>query len=106
MITGDFCPYNYGTSYRDRNGCEDSDGDGASDPSNVGGISWDTDKGADLWVDDPTQWADTDGDGYGDNGTIGATNPDFFPNNIAAADDNDSDGYPDRWTRSTTERML
>jgi hypothetical protein len=98
LITGDFCPYNYGTSYRDRNGCEDSDGDGASDPSNVGGINWDTEDGADLWVNDPTQWADSDGDGYGDNGTIGATNPDFFPFNIAAADDNDSDGYPDRWT--------
>ena len=97
-ITGDFCPYNYGTSYRDRNGCEDSDGDGASDPSNVGGINWETADGADLWVNDPTQWADSDGDGYGDNGTIGATNPDFFPYNIAAADDNDSDGYPDRWT--------
>ena len=27
-----------------------------------------------MWPDDPTQWADTDGDGYGDNGTIGATN--------------------------------
>ena len=39
-------------------------------------------------------------DRYGDNGTIGATNPDFFPYNIAAADDNDSDGYPDRWTSS------
>jgi len=97
-ITGDFCPYNYGTSYRDRNGCEDSDGDGASDPSNVGGWNWGVEDGADMWVDDPTQWADTDGDGYGDNGTIGATNPDFFPYNIAAADDNDSDGYPDRWT--------
>ena len=98
LITGDFCPYNYGTSYRDRNGCEDSDGDGASDPSNVGGINWETEDGADLWVDDPTQWADSDGDGYGDNGTIGATNPDSFPNNYAAAEDNDSDGYPDRWT--------
>ena len=97
-ITGDFCPYNYGTSYRDRNGCEDSDGDGSSDPSTVGGINWETKDGADLWVNDPTQWADSDGDGYGDNGTIGATNPDFFPHNIAAADDNDSDGYPDRWT--------
>jgi hypothetical protein len=97
-ITGDFCPYNYGTSYRDRNGCEDSDGDGASDPSNVGGINWETADGADLWVNDPTQWADSDGDGYGDNGTIGATNPDSFPNNYAAAEDNDSDGYPDRWT--------
>ena len=100
LLTGDFCPYNYGTSYRDRNGCEDSDGDGASDPSSVGGINWGVDQGADMWPDDPTQWADTDGDGYGDNGTIGATNPDFFPYNIAAADDNDSDGYPDRWTPS------
>ncbi|MFL2950894.1 MAG: hypothetical protein ACJZ56_09715, partial [Candidatus Thalassarchaeaceae archaeon] len=100
LLTGDFCPYNYGTSYRDRNGCEDSDGDGASDPSSVGGINWGVDQGADMWPDDPTQWADTDGDGYGDNGTIGATNPDFFPYNIAAADDNDSDGYPDRWTSS------
>ena len=99
-LTGDFCPWDYGTSYRDRNGCLDSDGDGASDPSSVGGINWGVDQGADMWPDDPTQWADTDGDGYGDNGTIGATNPDFFPYNIAAADDNDSDGYPDRWTSS------
>ena len=99
-LTGDFCPWDYGTSYRDRNGCPDSDGDGASDANNIGGINWGLDQGADKWPDDPTQWADTDGDGYGDNGTIGATNPDFFPYNIAAADDNDSDGYPDRWTSS------
>ncbi|CAI8294281.1 MAG: Alpha-agarase [Euryarchaeota archaeon UBA443] len=100
IITGDFCPWHYGTSYRDRNGCPDSDGDGASDPSLIGGINWGVVQGADMWPADPTQWADTDGDGYGDNGTIGATNPDFFPYNIAAADDNDSDGYPDRWTSS------
>jgi len=30
-LTGDFCPWDYRTSYRDRNGCPDSDGDGASD---------------------------------------------------------------------------
>lgn len=100
VLTGDFCPWDYGTSYRDRNGCPDSDGDGASDANNIGGINWGLDQGADRWPDDPTQWADTDGDGYGDNGTIGATNPDFFPYNIAAADDNDSDGHPDRWTSS------
>ena len=97
-LTGDFCPWDYGTSYRDRNGCPDSDGDGASDANSIGGWNWGIEQGADKWPDDPTQWADTDGDGYGDNGTIGATNPDFFPYNIAAADDNDSDGYPDRWT--------
>ena len=100
LLTGDFCPWDFGTSYRDRNGCLDTDGDGASDPSSIGGINWGVDQGADMWPDDPTQWADSDGDGYGDNGTIGATNPDFFPNNIAAAEDNDSDGYPDRWTSS------
>ena len=99
-LTGDFCPWDYGTSYRDRNGCPDSDGDGASDANSIGGLNWGIAQGADKWPDDPTQWADTDGDGYGDNGTIGATNPDFFPYNIAAADDNDSDGYPDRWTSS------
>ena len=97
-LTGDFCPWDYGTSYRDRNGCPDSDGDGASDANSIGGLNWGIAQGADKWPDDPTQWADTDGDGYGDNGTVGATNPDFFPYNIAAADDNDSDGYPDRWT--------
>ena len=25
---GDYCPWDYGTSYRDRNGCLDTDGDG------------------------------------------------------------------------------
>ena len=97
-LTGDYCPWDYGTSHRDRNGCLDSDGDGASDPSNVGGINWGVLQGADKWPNDPTQWADSDGDGYGDNGSIDATNPDSFPNNYAAAEDNDSDGHPDRWT--------
>ena len=27
-----------------------------------------------------------------------ATSPDFFPNNIAAANDSDGDGYPDIFT--------
>ena len=38
--------------------------------------------GADAWPFDGTQWADSDGDGYGDNGSEGATNPDRFPDNI------------------------
>ena len=105
-LTGDFCPWIYGTSYRDRNGCPDSDGDGASDANNIGGINWGLDRGADKWPDDPTQWADTDGDGYGDNGTVGATNPDFFPYNYAAAEDNDSDGHPDRWTALWNEANI
>ena len=94
FITGDACKFDYGTSYRDRLGCTDTDGDGSSDPTN----NWNSSLGADLWPADSTQWADSDGDGFGDNGSKNATNPDYFPNNIAAAQDSDEDGYPDTFT--------
>ena len=94
FIGGDACKFDFGTSYRDRLGCQDSDGDGASDPTTM----WNESLGADLWPTDATQWADSDGDGYGDNNSINATNPDFFPNNIAAANDSDGDGHPDVFT--------
>ncbi|MGB1233550.1 MAG: hypothetical protein ACPHF0_05235, partial [Poseidonia sp.] len=99
-IYGDYCPWDYGTSYRDRNGCLDTDGDGSSDPSDEGTIfEWNaTVHGADVWPLDPTQWKDTDGDGYGDNQSANATNPDRFPMRIAAANDTDDDGYADNWT--------
>ena len=66
---GDACKFDYGTSYLDRLGCHDSDGDGASDPTTF----WNASMGADIWPDDPTQWADSDGDGYGDNSSQNAT---------------------------------
>ena len=44
-------------------GCPDTDGDGYSDPT----PGWTAANGADLWPNDVTQWADTDGDTYGDN---------------------------------------
>lgn len=94
FIGGDACKFDYGTSYLDRLGCQDSDGDGASDPTNF----WNQSMGADIWPNDPTQWADSDGDGFGDNGSKNATNPDYFPDNIAAANDTDEDGYPDVFT--------
>ena len=94
FITGDACKFEYGTSYRDRLGCIDTDGDGSSDPTNF----WNSSLGADLWPADSTQWADSDGDGFGDNGSKNATSPDYFPNNIAAAQDSDEDGYPDSFT--------
>jgi hypothetical protein len=50
----DTCPNSYGNSTTWSVGCPDSDGD-----------SW-ADSDDDL-PDDPTQWIDTDGDGYGDN---------------------------------------
>ena len=95
VLTGDACKFEFGTSYLDRLGCLDSDGDGASDPS----AFWNESFGADLWPNDPTQWADSDGDGFGDNSSQDATNPDFFPNNIAATNDSDNDGYPDSFTQ-------
>ena len=61
--TPDDCPTVTGTSTLDRLGCLDSDGDGYSDPDGM----WDAESGADAFVDDPTQWSDFDGDGYGDN---------------------------------------
>ena len=51
---GDACPDEYGTSWRDRLGCPDLDGDGTSDDG-------------DAFPDDWSQWHDTDGDGQGDN---------------------------------------
>ena len=98
IIDGDACKWDWGASWRDRNGCLDTDNDGSSDPSNTGGFEWNITHGADAWPFDSTQWADSDGDGYGDNSSEGATNPDQYPNNIAAAEDNDSDGLLDRWT--------
>ncbi len=60
---GDSCPTRFGNSSTDRFGCYDSDGDGRSDPD--GG--WTTADGADAFRNDATQWADRDGDEYGDN---------------------------------------
>ena len=100
-VNGDFCPWDYGVSFRDRNGCLDTDGDGASDPTGEDGDfdAWNASfHGADAWPQDPTQWVDTDGDGYGDNNSLNATNPDQFPFLEAVATDNDLDGYPDEWT--------
>ena len=61
--TPDDCPTVAGTSTLDRLGCLDTDSDGYSDPDGM----WDAESGADAFIDDPTQWSDFDGDGYGDN---------------------------------------
>ena len=52
-----------GPSMYDRFGCPDLDGDGYSDPAG----DWSVDDGADRFVDQPSQWTDTDNDGFGDN---------------------------------------
>jgi hypothetical protein len=50
----DACISTAGISYRDRYGCLDTDADGQSDEN-------------DFLIYEPTQWNDTDSDGYGDN---------------------------------------
>ncbi len=73
--TQDDCPEIDGNSTKDRFGCLDSDGDGWSNPDN----EWTINNGADVFIEDSTQWKDFDKDGFGDNTTIGATNIDYWP---------------------------
>ena len=82
---GDDCPFERGTSTRDKRGCLDLDNDG-----------WSSIR--DFNDGDPTQWNDTDGDGFGDNYdnmdwsegrtlgeyVAGATQPDRCPNEYSA----------------------
>ncbi|MGY8701174.1 MAG: S8 family serine peptidase [Candidatus Poseidoniales archaeon] len=58
----DDCSNVFGTSTIDRLGCPDSDGDGVSDTDQ----SWTTNQGGDAFPMDSSQWADSDGDGFGD----------------------------------------
>ncbi len=98
----DSCPATHGESYRDRWGCPDMDGDGASDPQpEVGWLAHPTGE-ADAFETDPTQWADTDGDGYGDNQADGATTPDRCKDEPGTSredrhgcPDSDNDGFSD-----------
>ncbi|MEC7688716.1 MAG: hypothetical protein VX514_06680, partial [Candidatus Thermoplasmatota archaeon] len=61
-------------------GCPDRDGDTYADSF-------------DAFPDDPTQWADRDGDGCGEN--MNGTNPDLFINDGVQCVDSDGDGYGD-----------
>ena len=115
--TSDDCPTVVGNSTLGEEGCLDTDGDGWSNNyddcpteygnSTLGGKNACPDMDGDGWSDtddafdeDPTQWADVDGDGYGDN-TAGTT-PDECPSvaGTSTADrlgclDTDGDGYSD-----------
>ena len=82
----DDCPKQEGWSFEDRIGCIDTDYDGWSNNDD----DWDQ---GDVFENDITQWADSDGDGFGDN--LNGTNGDEFPNDPCAADDTDMDGLPD-----------
>ena len=62
-FNGDYCKDIAGDSTEDRKGCLDSDSDGYSDADEF----WTKYSGGDVFPQDPTQWSDIDGDGYGDN---------------------------------------
>ena len=94
---GDACPTKTGTSWQDRFGCPDGDGDGYSDEG-------------DVFPTDYTQWADSDNDGYGDNYyhdvepfTEYHTNQegDAFPMNPTQWNDTDGDGFGDNYNDSS-----
>ncbi len=84
----DECPSTAGASTRDRFGCLDVDFDGFSDEN-------------DRYPADPTQWADSDNDNYGDNplGTNGDSCPSVAGNStlgLLGCPDQDGDGYADQ----------
>ena len=98
----DACPATFGKSYRERWGCPDTDGDGASDPQIELGWFAHPMGVADAFVDDPTQWEDMDGDGYGDNQADSATTPDRCEDipgtsreDRHGCTDSDNDGFSD-----------
>ncbi|DAC50779.1 MAG TPA: hypothetical protein HA340_03000, partial [Candidatus Thalassarchaeaceae archaeon] len=144
--SGDQCPGVQGFSRFDRGGCTDSDGDGWSDPhiaENQNEASWLYNRSechdlqseghygcADNWpgggnTGEPCadlancsqQWHDKDGDGYGDNSTIGAWLQDAFNEDQTQWNDTDFDGYGDNqngttpddcpviWGNSTVDRL-
>tara|TARA_B100000767_G_scaffold274064_1_gene305982 strand:- start:2480 stop:5611 length:3132 start_codon:yes stop_codon:yes gene_type:complete len=93
---GDECVNVPGLSLYDRFGCSDSDGDGFSDPMG----DWGVGDRADRFVDNPTQWKDTDDDGFGDNisGFEGDACPTLNGNSTKdqfGCIDADGDGYSD-----------
>ena len=94
---GDSCVTILGTSYQDRFGCVDTDGDGYSD----GDAVWTSAEGADAFPSEVSQWVDQDGDGYGDNAS--GVNADNCPTTFGTStelgnlgcSDLDNDGYAD-----------
>ena len=85
----DVCPQVYGeSSVASSRGCPDSDGDGYTDPD-------------DAFPDQPLQWADQDGDGFGDNTqfTDGDRCIDVYgkstENGMLGCPDSDGDGHAD-----------
>jgi hypothetical protein len=101
-VDADACPNIAGNSSVDRLGCIDTDGDGYSSPD----LNWGPTDGADEFYNQPTQWVDSDGDGYGDE--IDGFQGDYCPTvpgesrlDRFGCPDTDRDGWSDpdaNWT--------
>lgn len=65
----DDCPDVNGTSYKDRIGCIDTDGDGYSDSD----ATWNLSMGADAFPERPDAWSDLDGDQFADQPNLNIT---------------------------------
>ena len=120
----DDCRFAAGNSTEDRLACPDTDADGYSDVTIAAGnvTGWNTSDGADAFPTEPSQWNDSDGDGYGDElsgfqgddcpteegysniGTFGcpdgdndgvSQDGDAFPGDDTQWEDQDGDGYGD-----------
>jgi hypothetical protein len=77
----DSCPSEWGDSWRNNTlGCPDTDQDGWADSD-------------DAQPNEPTQWADTDGDDFGDN--LAGVNPDACPNQVGNSTQGNRMGCPD-----------
>jgi len=94
----DGCINTWGNSSEDRLGCQDNDGDGWSNPTPENGWYAHPDGDADAFLDDPTQWRDSDGDGFGDN--TSGNDPDECPGEYGTSSidrvgcpDADDDGW-------------
>ena len=100
----DSCVTTSGSSTRDRWGCPDTDRDGSSDPNIELGWLPHPAGLADAFPNEPTQWEDSDGDGYGDEQAgfegdrcrelPGTSNGDRF-----GCTDTDGDGWSDQGDR-------
>jgi len=97
-ILADECISSSGASFRDRMGCPDSDNDGWSNPSLLYPAHPNGD--ADAFQSDVSQWADTDGDGFGDNPS--GSSPDACISSYGTSSqdrlgcyDGDGDGWSD-----------
>ena len=68
-----------------------------------GDENWTIDNGSDAFPLEPTQWLDSDRDGWGDNQTLGAQRIDDFPFNPTQWRDTDRDGWGDNQTYGATQ---